>query len=283
MVIDVHVHGGFVTENGLTESELTFRQNTMGLYKTDEIAVEAWKNMHTYAGIDRVFLLPLDVTCAAGGCVGTNEETEQLQCLYPDMFFGFASVDPHRKDAPEILERAFADQGLNGLHLHPSLQRFSPGESCMQQLYAICEHYHRPVIFHAGMAMEPGTRLKGMHPLEFEETIASHPKLQICLSQFAWPWVREMCAMMLKYRNLYTDTSMLYFDNPKEFYEQCFCVDIGPHWIDRSLRHQVMFGSSEPRLEQIRMLRAIRQMDLRPSTMDMILGENALVFLNGGE
>ena len=121
MVIDVHVHGGFVKEKGLTESELAFRQNTMGLYKTDEIQVETWRNMHRYAGIDKVFLLPLDVTCAAGGCVGTNEETERLQRLYPDMFFGFASVDPHRADAAEVLERAFADQGLAGLHLHPSL------------------------------------------------------------------------------------------------------------------------------------------------------------------
>ena len=44
-----------------------------------------------------------------------------------------------------------------------------------------------------------------------------------------------------------------------------------------------MFGSSEPRLEQLRMLRAVREMDMRDSTKEMILGENALYFLSGGE
>ena len=88
--------------------------------------------------------------------------------------------------------------------------------------------------------------------------------------------------LMLKYRNIYTDTAMLYFDNPKEFYAQSLGVDTGPHWIDRSLRHQVMFGSDEPRLEMLRMIRAIREMDIRESTKELILGENALRFLNGG-
>ena len=132
------------------------------------------------------------------------------------------------------------------------------------------------------LARNTATRLSQGHPLEYEETAARHPKLRICLSQFGWPWVREVCTLMLKYRNIYTDTAMLYFDNPKEFYAQALGTDIGPKWIDRSLRHQVMFGSSEPRLEQLRMLRAVREMDMRESTREMILGKNALDFLNGG-
>ena len=94
--------------------------------------------------------------------------------------------------------------------------------------------------------------------------------------------MREVCRVILKYPNIYTVTAMLYFHKPKLFYAQALGTDIGPKWIDRSLRHQVMFGSSEPRLEQLRMLRAVREMDMRESTREMILGKNALDFLNGG-
>ena len=67
MVIDVHVHPGFLAQTGaLTESELKFRQDVMGLYKTDEIEIEAWKNLCRCAEIDRLFLLPLDLPIKEG-------------------------------------------------------------------------------------------------------------------------------------------------------------------------------------------------------------------------
>ena len=283
MVIDAHVHPGFLVQKGLTEQELTYRQNMMGLYKTDEIEVQAWKNMCNNAGIDKLFLLPLDLTTISGGCVGTNEEVEALVNAYPEWFIGFASVDPAREDAVEVVEKAFQEQKLKGLKLHPSKQKFYPDDEKMSPIYELCQKYNKPIIFHAGVSMESGTLMKYAHPLRFEEVAYRFPKLRICLAHFGWPWVKEVCTLMLKYRNIYTDTALLYFDNPKEFYNQSFGVDIGPHWIDRSLRHQIMYGSDEPRLEQFRMIRAIREMDMRESTKEMILGTNALRFLNGGD
>lgn len=85
--------------------------------------------------------------------------------------------------------------------------------------------------------------------------------------------------LMLKYPNVYADTALLYFDNAPEFYAQSFTVDMGRHWIDRSLRHQIMFGSDDPRLEMIRMKKAIEKLDMRQSTIELILGGNALEFL----
>ena len=85
--------------------------------------------------------------------------------------------------------------------------------------------------------------------------------------------------LMLKYPNVYTDTGALYFDNAKEFYTQMLTKDIPVTWIDRSLRHQVMFGSNNPRFEQIRMAQAIGEMGFRESTLELIKGQNAIDFL----
>lgn len=106
-----------------------------------------------------------------------------------------------------------------------------------------------------------------------------HKKLRICLSRFGWPWSREVCMLMLKCHNVYTDTSIVYFDDAPQMYHQMFMVDMGPKWLDRSLRHQVMFGSGDPGLEQIRMINAVRGLELRDSTKELILSRNALEFL----
>ena len=85
--------------------------------------------------------------------------------------------------------------------------------------------------------------------------------------------------LMLRYRNIYTDTSIIDLDDARQMYNTMFAVDMGPKWIDRGFRHQVMFGSGDPGLEQIRQVNAIRALDYRQSTLDNILGKNALEFM----
>ena len=283
MIIDAHVHPAFLDLMNDSVEQLSYCRNETGLYKTDIISHERWDCAHRFSGIDKVFLLPLDLTTQSGGMLGTNEQMAEVVKRYPDKYIGFASVDPHRPDALEVLEKAFSELKLSGLKLHPSKQKFFPDDPAMDQIYKLCESYNKPIVFHSGVSMEPGTLTEYSHPLRFEKVAFRFPKLRICLAHFGWPWVREVCMLMLKFRNVYTDTAFLYFDNPKEFYHQSLAVDIGPYWIERSLRHQVMFGSDEPRLEQSRMLRAIKELPVRESTRDMILGENALEFLSGGQ
>ena len=117
--------------------------------------------------------------------------------------------------------------------------------------------------------------------MAFESVAANHPNMRLCLGHFGWPWVRETAMLMVKYPNVYADTGALYFDNAKEFYTQMLTRDIPITWIDRSLRHQVMFGSNNPRFEQIRMAQAIQELGFRESTLELIMGKNAIEFLGG--
>ncbi|WP_233512117.1 amidohydrolase family protein [Absiella sp. AM54-8XD] len=280
MVIDMNVSPAFIEELQSSDEQLAFCRNQMGLYKTDEISIQSMKTLCNVSGIDKLCLLPLDLF--QKGNLGTNEQVSELVHKEPELFIAFASVDPHREDALELIETVFTELGLSGLFLHPSQQKFYPDEEWMYPIYELCIQHNKPIIFHSGMSVRPNTVSKYSHPLRFEEVACKYPDLRICLQHFGWPWIREVCMLLLKYKNVYTDTSLLYFDNPKEFYHQSFGIDIGEHWIDRSLRHQVMFASEEPRLEQHRMIEAIRQMNWRESTKKMVLGENAITFLKGG-
>ena len=217
----------------------------------------------------------------AGEPLVANEEIKALVDLAPDKFIGFAGVDPLHKDAEEDLEYAFEELGLKGLKLHPSRQHFYPSDERLAKMYDICEAYKKPIVFHSGLSWEPNTFSKYSRPAEFEELAALRPGLKICLAHFGWPWVQETAMLMLKYPNVYADTGILYFDNAWEFYKKVFTQDIPASWIDRSLRHQVMFGSNNPRFEQIRMADALTKLGFRESTLELVKGKNAVEFLGG--
>lgn len=278
MFIDIHVNPAFYEPINQDAQKEQIRHDVLNIHRNGTAPLEHIFNQMRCAGLDRMCLLARDYSSTVG-CVVSNEEVKKLVDAAPDRFFGFASVDPADSKASEKLECAFAQLGLRGLFLHPGRQHFYSMDPQLEGLYQICEKYNRPVLFHAGLSWEPDTFTRYSHPLCFEELAMKHPKLRICLGQFAWPWVREAAMLMAKFPNVYADTGALYFDCAQEFYTQTFTKDIPITWIDRSLRHQVMFGSANPRFEQIRMAQALGQLGLRNSTLERIRSTNALEFL----
>ena len=283
MVIDIHAHPFFMEQVCDTDEKLERARNITGLYKTNKISLLQMENKLSCAEIDKVALHPLDLASVMGFELVSNEEMKRIAELRPDRFIGFASVDPGDPGAAEKLEYAFKGLKLSGLKLHPSRQRFFPDDPKMEPLYRICEKYNKPVMFHSGMSVQPGTLGKYSHPLHFEEVALNHPKLRFCLAHFGWPWVQDVCMLLLKYPNVFTDTALIYFGSAYEMYKQLMTVCMGEKWVDRGLRHQVMYGSDDPGLEQIRMCNALRNMNFSESTTELILGENARRFLEGGE
>ena len=280
MFIDIHVHPAFFEPINTDPAKEEMRHNVLNIHKNGTAPLEHIFNQMHCAGLDRLTLLPQDYTSTVG-CVVSNEEIRQLVDAAPDKFIGFAGVDPLDPEAPDKLQDAFTRLNLKGLNLHTGRHHLLPSDPRMEPIYEICERYHKPIMFHAGLSWEPDTQTSYCTPLAFEIVAEKHPKLKSCMGHFGWPWVRETAMLMLKYPNVYADTGALYFDNAREFYTQTFTRDIPITWIDRSLRHQVMFGSNNPRFEQIRMAQAIGELGFRDSTLELIRGGNALEFIGG--
>lgn len=282
MFIDIRVSPAFYEPiNGDINTE-EMRHEVLDIHKNGTAPLEHIYNQMNCAHLDKLVLQPIDYSSVTGCPVVTNEEVAELVKMGEGRFIGFASVDPMTDHAAEHLEHAFRDLGLKGLCLHPGRTKLDPSDEMMESLYEICERYGRPVVFHCGLSWEPDTLTKYTLPLVYEPVAYHHPKLRICLTQFGWPYVKETAMLMLKYPNIYTDTGALYADNAMEFYTQMMTRDIPVTWIDRSLRHQVMFGSGNPRFEQIRMADAIGKMGFRDSTLELIRSKNALDFIGHG-
>ncbi len=283
MFVDVRVYPDFYEPINADPAREEMRHEVMDIHKNGTAKLEHIKNQMRLAGLDRMCLMAHDYLTEEGVTPVTNEEVRQLVDLEPDRFIGFAGVDPHDPEAPGKLEHALDDLGLAGLYLHPGRQRFYPMDECAQPLYDICQVRNKPVMFHGGMSWEPHTLAKYGRAVEFEELAETRPDLRICLGQLCWPWVEEAAMVMVKHQNVYADTGLLYFDCAREFYHRLLTEEVPATWVDRSLRHQVMFGSANPRFEQIRMAHELDRLPLRDSTIELIKGANALDFLHGRE
>lgn len=279
LIIDVHTHPIFFKAICDEKETLEYRKREFGIFKQSPAAIENVLQEMDYNGVARSVLLPLDLTTISSGWVVSNEEVRQLVNLAPERFVGFASVDPHRPDAAEVLEYAFGVLKLSGLKLHPSKQKFFPNEEKLKPLYDLCIKYDKPIMFHAGMSWEPDAPAKYSHPLNMEEVAIAYPELRMCLAHFGWPWTHETIMLLLKYPNVYTDTSLLHMDNALDFFRQVFQVNMGKYWIERNLCDKVMFGTNTPRFKAKRLLPALKAMEFRPKTLQRILSGNAEVFL----
>ncbi len=279
MFIDFRVNPAFY--EGIQTNEQTFelRQRGFQIFKNSISPIEHTINQMNYVNLNKLVIMGDDRRSIYKIPLVSNDEIKQLVSTSNGKFIGFASVDPIDENAVEECERAFSELKLSGLKLNLSIAHIYPNDERVLKLFDVCRKYKKPIVFESGFAWEKESISRYTRPIEFEEVLNSYQDLKICLTQFGWPWIQETAMLMLKYRNLYTDTGLLYFDSAIEFYERLFKHDIPITWIDRSLRHQVMFASGNPRFEQIRMVNALSKIGLRDSTLQLIQGLNAQEFI----
>jgi predicted TIM-barrel fold metal-dependent hydrolase len=230
------------------------------------------------AGISQAVLLPIDCARARTHAVSSNEQVAEL-CGGSSRFIGFASVDPLKDGAARELEHCVRNVGLKGLKLDPALQDFSPDDVKTWPIYEVAEALKIPVVVHTGMSWAPGTAIESGQPLLWEKAIRRFSELNFVLAHFAWPWVWEATALALKYPNVYLDTSCLYYDSPKEFFQFVFSKQIPTTVIERSLRNKVVFGSNYPRVEIKNMVHALRTLELTEDCLNKIFNDNAMKLL----
>jgi predicted TIM-barrel fold metal-dependent hydrolase len=278
--IDFHTHPLLVREMIARHPELARAAREVFFIGNNFQPLESFLLELDLAGLDSAVVLPIDATTARNETVYTNEQIAELCAMSPRLI-GFASVDPHQPDAPHKLEEAVRTLGLRGLKLAPAMQQFYPDHRIAYPVYEKARELGIPILFHAGMSWEPGSRLQFGQPMRFENVAADFPELKIVLAHLAWPWVTDAVALALKYPNIYLDTSALYFDNPRDFIQFAMNHQVPLTVFERSLRHQLLFGSNYPRVEIKNMARAVRGVGLSEDCLDLVFRKNAEKLLGG--
>ena len=278
--IDFHTHPLLVREMIARHPELERAARETFYIGNNFQPLESFLLELDLADLEKAVILPIDATTSRNATVYTNEQIAELCAMSPRLI-GFASVDPQQPDAPDKLREAVTKLGLRGLKLAPAMQQFYADDPSVYPIYQTARELGLPILFHAGMSWEPGSRLQYGQPMQFENVVADFPDLQIVLAHLAWPWVTDAVALALKYPNLHLDTSALYFDNPRDFLRYAMTHVVPLTVFERSLRKQILFGSNYPRVEIKNMAAAVRGLGFSDECLDLVFRENADRLLGG--
>ena len=282
MIIDAHAHPIVWSDISSDRSRFKHRCHAMGIDLLGPVSMDLLEKQNKFAKVDKMVLLPHTSEQSEDDSALANEEIAYLCRLKPDVFIGFATVQPMLINAKTTLQYAFEDLGLSGLKLNTAKLKLHPNDPLLLPLYEMCQEYRKPIIFHSGMSWSPGSLSKYARPVEFEEVAMNFPEVNICLSHLGWPWVEETVSLLIKYPNVYTDTSAAYLDSPGQFFEHVFTRNYGEYWIEHNFADKVMFGSNMPRFRPARILHGLDQMPFSDETRRKIYGDNAQRFLRLG-
>ena len=276
--IDMHVHvprQPGVPEMGIEENIRKYFR-LASVPEADEMAAR-FKELDLLGVIFSV-----DTETTTGEPPDTNDYVAGIVKQHPDVFKGFASVDPWKgKAGVEELERSVKELGLVGLKLHPIHQDFFPNDPQFYPLYEKASSLGVPVLFHsgfgaagAGLPGGGGFKLKYSAPIPgIDDVAADFPNLTVIMAHPGWPWLEEQIAVLLHKPNVYVDLSgwaLRFIPEPliKE--------------ANTRLRDKVLFGSDYPYMPPDRWLREFEQLEIRDEVRPKILLGNARKVLNLG-
>jgi hypothetical protein len=277
-MIDFHTHPVLIQEFAAKYPEYTRMARDVFQIGNNLQPLETFFLQMDVAGIEKAVLLPIACERARQYAVCSNQQVAEL-CAISKRFIGFASVDPLKPGAAKELESAVQSLGLRGLKLDAALQDFDLNDPKVFEVYEAASSLGIPVVVHTGMSWAPGTALAQGQPLLLEKAIRRFSRLNFVLAHWGWPWVWDASALALKYPNVFLDTSCLYYDGPREFFQFVFSRQIPTTLIERSLRNQVVFGSNYPRVEIKNMVKALKTLALTEGCLEKILRTNAETLL----
>jgi uncharacterized protein len=271
--IDVHVHPS--THEYLGQAMGDYRPACEAYFRTaipersvDEMAGE-------FRALDVLAVLfAWDAETATGLPPVTNDFVATCVRDHPDVFLGFASVDPWKGEAAvRELERSVRMLGLRGLKLHPTAQGFRPHDRRVYPVWESASSLGIPVTVHtgttglgAGMPGGGGMKLEPSRPIHLDTVASDFPDLQIVMAHPAWPWQDEQIAVALHKPNTWIDLSGW---SPRYFAPELV------REIQGRLQDRVLFGTDYPFIAHDKWLAAFAELGCSDEVTEKVLLGNA--------
>jgi predicted TIM-barrel fold metal-dependent hydrolase len=219
----------------------------------------------------------VDAETVTGRAAVPNEEVAAVARANADVLIPFASVDPHRPNAAEEVERLVRDHGVRGFKFHPNIQAFFPDDRAFYPVYEAIEAAGVPALFHTGhsgigtgLPGGGGIRLKYSNPMHVDDVAVDFPRLKIVLAHPSFPWQDEAISVALHKQQVFIDLSGW---SPKYFPPQLV------RYANTQLRDRVLFGSDYPMITPDRWLADFEQAGFKDEVRPLILKENAIRLL----
>jgi len=273
--IDVHIHAD-ADACACHGAAAEWRDAAFRYFRTEFRPEPIAETADMYRSLNmKAVLLAVDSTTGIGTPPVTNEFVAGAVRADPDVFIGFASVDPWAgRKAVDRVKHAVEELGLKGFKFHPASQAFYPNEKRFYPIYEAIAGTGLPMLFHtgitgfgAGLPGGGGLKLGGCRPIPYMDDVAADfPETPMILAHPSWPWQDESLAMAVHKPNVYIDLSGW---SPKYFSPSLI------QYANTLLQDKVMFGTDYPLISPERWLGAFEKAPFRDEVRPKILFENA--------
>lgn len=195
---------------------------------------------------------------------------------YPDRFYGFWGIDPHKgMDAIRQVEKVVKEYGMFGIATDPYLAHIPPCDSRYYPIYTKCCELNVPVfITTAPPPQVAGAVIDYTDPRAVDKVARDFPELTIIMSHGGYPYVQEAIFTCLRNKNVYMDLSE---------YEK---APMASHYVEALrngwLADKVVFASAHPFVTQEEAIRIYMEMDIPAETREKVLYKNAFRILGLG-
>lgn len=186
---------------------------------------------------------------------------------HPDRFVLSLSLDPRNgMKAIRALESMVRDEPVVLARITPfMIGALPPNDRVYYPVYSKCIELDLPVAINTGI---PGPPMPGQcqDPMYLDEVCVFYPELKLVMAHGADPWWDVAIRLMIKYRNLYLQTSAY---APRYFPPQLI------HFMNTRGQDKIMFASDHPVLSFERCVKEAEALDLREGVLDKFLYANA--------
>jgi len=205
-------------------------------------------------------------------CVLTTEAEDPSEHVlsfpkaHPDRFVLSLALDPRNgMSAIRALTRLAAEQPVVLARITPFIIGLPPTDRVYYPVYSKCIELDLPIAINTGL---PGPPMPGkcQDPMYLDEVCVFYPELKVVMAHGADPWWDVAIRLMIKYRNLYMQTSAY---APRYFPRQLI------HFMNTRGQDKIMFASDHPVLSFERCVKEAEALDLREGVLDKFLYANA--------
>ena len=184
----------------------------------------------------------------------------------PDRFVLSVSLDPRLgMEAVRALERMVRDEPVVLARITPFMIDLPPNDRAYYPVYAKCVELDLPIAINTGI---PGPPMPGkcQDPMHLDDVCVFFPELKLVMAHGADPWWAVAIRLMIKYRNLYLQTSAY---APRYFPAELI------QFMNTRGQDKIMFASDHPVLSFERCVKEAEELDLREGVLDKFLYANA--------
>ena len=242
------------------------------------VSVEKFIDELKAMNVEKAVIFNLDEETPSGLKGLPNDYYAEIVTGHPDIFTGFAGIDPLKGMAAVREIRRSYELGLRGVAVRPFMFNLKPTSAKMYPIYSTCVELNIPIWFH--LSINYSSNAMGVEkPIYLDKVAEDFPELKMIAGHGGWPWVSEMMAVAWKNPNIYIDIASYlpkYMMMPGGGWEPLF------RFGNSILQDRILFGSTWLLMgKSIKELAdGINSLPLKESVKQKWLHDNAAALLN---